>query len=40
MAAFGRAATPADIAPTVVFLAASESGWIIGKTFYVTGGVR
>jgi NAD(P)-dependent dehydrogenase (short-subunit alcohol dehydrogenase family) len=40
MAAPGRAATPADIAPIVVFLAASDSGWIIGKTFYATGGVR
>jgi NAD(P)-dependent dehydrogenase (short-subunit alcohol dehydrogenase family) len=40
MAAPGRAATPAGLAPIVVFLAASDSGWILGKTFYATGGVR
>jgi NAD(P)-dependent dehydrogenase (short-subunit alcohol dehydrogenase family) len=40
MAAPGRAATPADIAPIVVFPAASDRGWIIGRTFDVTVGVR
>ena len=37
MAAPGGAATPADI---VVFLAASDSGWLTGETIYATGGVR
>jgi NAD(P)-dependent dehydrogenase (short-subunit alcohol dehydrogenase family) len=40
MAAPGRATAPADIAPIVVFLAASDSGWILGRTLDVTGGVR
>jgi NAD(P)-dependent dehydrogenase (short-subunit alcohol dehydrogenase family) len=40
MAAPGRAATPADIAPIVVFLVASDGGWILGRTFDVTGGAR
>jgi 3-oxoacyl-[acyl-carrier protein] reductase len=40
MAALGRAATPADIAPILVFLASSESGWLTGEMFYATGGVR
>ena len=39
-AALRRAATPADIAPIVVFPAASDRGWITGETFYATGGVR
>jgi 3-oxoacyl-[acyl-carrier protein] reductase len=39
-AAPGRAATPADIAPIVVFLASSDSGWLTGETVYATGGVR
>ena len=40
MAAPGRAATPADIAPIVVSLASSDSGWLTGETIYATGGVR
>jgi 3-oxoacyl-[acyl-carrier protein] reductase len=39
-AALGRTATPADIAPIVVFLASSESGWLTGETLFATGGVR
>jgi 3-oxoacyl-[acyl-carrier protein] reductase len=39
-AALGRAATPADIAPVVVFLASAESGWLTGETLFATGGVR
>jgi NAD(P)-dependent dehydrogenase (short-subunit alcohol dehydrogenase family) len=40
MAAPGRAATPADIAPIVVSLASSDSGWLTGETFCATGVVR
>jgi 3-oxoacyl-[acyl-carrier protein] reductase len=40
MAALGRGATPADIAPIVVFLASSDSGWLTGETIYATGVVR
>ena len=39
MAALGRAATPADIAPIVVSPAASGSGWLTGETIYATSGV-
>jgi NAD(P)-dependent dehydrogenase (short-subunit alcohol dehydrogenase family) len=39
MAAPGRAATPADIAPFVVSPAASDSGWLAGETIYATSGV-
>jgi len=39
MAAPGRAATPADIAPIAVFLASSDSGWLTGETIDATGGV-
>src|SRR5580658_56204 len=35
----GRIGQPGDIAPAVVFLASSESSWMTGETFYVTGGV-
>jgi 3-oxoacyl-[acyl-carrier protein] reductase len=40
MAALGRAATPADIAPIVVLLASSDSGWLTADTICATGGVR
>ena len=40
MAAPGRAATPAGIAPIVVFLASSDGGWLTGETIDATGGVR
>jgi 3-oxoacyl-[acyl-carrier protein] reductase len=36
----GRIGQPQDIAPAVVFLASSESSWMTGETFYVTGGDR
>jgi 3-oxoacyl-[acyl-carrier protein] reductase len=39
VAAPGRAATAADIAP-IVFLASSDSGWLTGEMIYATGGVR
>jgi 3-oxoacyl-[acyl-carrier protein] reductase len=36
----GRIGQPQDIAPAVVFLASSDSGWITGETLYVAGGMR
>ena len=36
----GRIGQPSDIAPTVVFLASSESDWITGETLYIAGGMR
>lgn len=36
----GRIGQPADIAPTVVFLASDDARWITGETFYVSGGLR
>ncbi len=36
----GRIGQPQDIAPAVVFLASSDSGWITGETLYIAGGLR
>jgi 3-oxoacyl-[acyl-carrier protein] reductase len=36
----GRIGQPQDIAPAVVFLASSDSAWITGESFYITGGLR
>jgi len=36
----GRIGQPADIAPAVVFLASSDSGWMTGETIYISGGLR
>lgn len=36
----GRIGQPTDIAPTVAFLASSDSGWITGEALYVSGGMR
>lgn len=36
----GRIGVPSDIAPAVVFLASSDSGWITGETLYISGGLR
>lgn len=36
----GRIGQPQDIAPTAVFLASSDSSWITGETFYISGGFR
>ena len=36
----GRIGRPQDIAPAVVFLASSDSGWITGETLHVAGGFR
>ena len=37
-AALGRIGQPSDIAPAAVFLASTDSGWITGETFYISGG--
>jgi 3-oxoacyl-[acyl-carrier protein] reductase len=36
----GRIGQPQDIAPLAVFLASSDSAWITGESFYVSGGLR
>ncbi len=36
----GRIGQPQDIAPTVVFLASDDSGWVTGETLRVAGGLR
>ena len=36
----GRIGQVEDIAPTAAFLASSDSSWITGETFVVTGGLR
>lgn len=36
--AFNRRAEPADIAPTVAFLASEKAGWVTGQTIVVDGG--
>jgi 3-oxoacyl-[acyl-carrier protein] reductase len=36
----GRIGQPRDIAPAAVFLASSDSAWITGETFYISGGHR
>jgi len=40
MTPLGRIGQPEDIAPAAVFLASSDSEWITGETFYITGGLR
>ncbi|WP_337822100.1 coniferyl-alcohol dehydrogenase [Amycolatopsis sp. A1MSW2902] len=39
-AVVGRHATPADIAPAVVFLASRDARWIVGSTLVVDGGLH
>jgi 3-oxoacyl-[acyl-carrier protein] reductase len=36
----GRIGQPQDIAPAAVFLASSDSAWITGETFTISGGFR
>ncbi len=36
----GRAGTPEDIAPAVVYLASDASAWITGEDIKVSGGLR
>jgi len=33
MTPLGRIGQPSDIAPTAVFLASDESGWLTGRSF-------
>jgi hypothetical protein len=40
MAAPGRAATPANIAPIAVSLGSSDSGWLAGEAIDASSGVR
>lgn len=39
-APLGRIGQPADVAPTVAFLASDEAGWVTGETWHVSGGFR
>jgi 3-oxoacyl-[acyl-carrier protein] reductase len=39
-APLGRIGQPRDIAPMAVFLASSDSAWITGESFYISGGAR
>jgi 3-oxoacyl-[acyl-carrier protein] reductase len=36
----GRIGQPQDVATVATFLASSDSGWITGETFLVSGGMR
>ena len=36
----GRIGQPEDISGAAVFLASSDSSWITGETFYISGGLR
>lgn len=36
----GRIGQTRDIAPAAVFLASTDSAWITGETFYISGGLR
>jgi 3-oxoacyl-[acyl-carrier protein] reductase len=36
----GRIGQPQDIAPTVVFLASEDSGWMTGESLIIAGGLR
>lgn len=36
----GRIGQPQDIATAAVFLASSDSSWVTGETFYISGGLR
>ena len=40
MTPLGRIGQPQDIAPAAVFLASTDSSWITGETFYISGGYR
>jgi 3-oxoacyl-[acyl-carrier protein] reductase len=40
MTPLGRIGQPADIAPTAVFLASDESGWLTGEIILASGGQR
>jgi len=36
----GRIGQPQDIAPAAVFLASSDSAWITGESYFISGGMR
>ena len=36
----GRIGQPQDIAPAAVYLASTDSAWVTGQTFYISGGLR
>jgi 3-oxoacyl-[acyl-carrier protein] reductase len=36
----GRIGQPRDIAPAAVYLASSDSAWVTGESFYISGGMR
>jgi len=36
----GRIGQPRDVAPTVVFLASEDSGWMTGESLVIAGGLR
>lgn len=36
----GRIGQPQDIAPAAVYLASSDSAWITGESFHISGGLR
>ena len=40
MTPLGRIGQPSDIAPTAVFLASDESGWLTGEIICASGGWR
>ena len=40
MTPLGRIGQPSDIAPTAVFLASDESGWLTGEIILASGGQR
>jgi 3-oxoacyl-[acyl-carrier protein] reductase len=39
-ASLGRIGQPQDIAALALFLASSDSAWITGETFVISGGMR
>jgi 3-oxoacyl-[acyl-carrier protein] reductase len=39
-APLGRIGQPQDIATAAVFLASSDSSWVTGETFYISGGIH
>ena len=40
MTPLGRIGQPSDVAPTAVFLASDESGWLTGEIICASGGWR
>ena len=40
MTPFGRIGQPSNIAPTAVFLASEEAGWLTGEIILASGSLR